>query len=325
MIKKTIFLFMLMFPLLLLAQEPSIEISHLSEENEYNPPLCDDHIDINSNKGVSASDCYCGWLRIDKDRGLYSNSNSGIYFQAVGTGNSSAWRMRSNAGLQIRRQNNTYAGRIMAGSSGQLYIQNKNSKNVFYADANSTSIYQNGGTRLIAQSNGVLIKDKLWVRDWDNNSLSSVHFAAKNNSYGVEWQYKRTSGTPVMELVQDNKTNDPILRISCRNDASDNTPRIGTYNGTWQAIQMEVRYDSWGNWPDYVFDKDYDLMSLTDLKKYIDKNHHLPGVKSKDEIVAEGKINLSEQIETLLQKVEELTLYTLEQQEEIESLKSQLR
>ncbi len=75
--------------------------------------------------------------------------------------------------------------------------------------------------------------------------------------------------------------------------------------------------------PDYVFEDDYKLRSLADLQAYIEEHHHLPGVKSAKEIKEEG-LNLSQSQMSLLEKVEELTLYTLRQQQELEAKKQQL-
>lgn len=73
-------------------------------------------------------------------------------------------------------------------------------------------------------------------------------------------------------------------------------------------------------WYDNVFDKDYKLLSLIDLKHYISEYDHLPEVPSETEVLAEG-YKMAEMQGLLLKKIEELTLYTLKQQEEIEMLK----
>ena len=65
---------------------------------------------------------------------------------------------------------------------------------------------------------------------------------------------------------------------------------------------------------------DYKLLSLNDLKQYINEHGHLPEVPSEVEVKAEG-YNMAEMQSILLKKIEELTLYTLKQQEEIEMLK----
>ena len=76
--------------------------------------------------------------------------------------------------------------------------------------------------------------------------------------------------------------------------------------------------------PDYVFEKDYALPTLESVKTYIDQNKRLPEVPSAKEMEANG-INLSEMNMLLLKKVEELTLYVIDQQKEIEVLKSKIK
>ncbi len=66
-----------------------------------------------------------------------------------------------------------------------------------------------------------------------------------------------------------------------------------------------------GNWPDYIFNKEYHLPSLAEVKSYIDQNHHLPDIPSSNQIEKEG-VNLSDMNVRLLKKVEELTLYLIE-------------
>jgi hypothetical protein len=76
--------------------------------------------------------------------------------------------------------------------------------------------------------------------------------------------------------------------------------------------------------PDYVFAEDYSLMPLQDLATFVRKNRHLPNVPSAQEIEAKGSLNISEFQYRLLEKVEELTLYALQQQEQIEKLRAQM-
>ena len=76
----------------------------------------------------------------------------------------------------------------------------------------------------------------------------------------------------------------------------------------------------WKNWPDYVFEEDYDLMKLNELETYIRKEKHLPGIISRDEVKKEG-LKSKEMITTLLLKIEELTLYTIDQEKKLETQK----
>jgi len=69
--------------------------------------------------------------------------------------------------------------------------------------------------------------------------------------------------------------------------------------------------------PDYVFEPDYPLMPLTDLAAFIERNKHLPNIPSAKEVARTGRIDMTELQRRLLEKVEELTLYTLDQQRTI--------
>lgn len=78
-----------------------------------------------------------------------------------------------------------------------------------------------------------------------------------------------------------------------------------------------------GSWADFVFDNNYRLRPLSEVKHFIQINKHLPDIPSAKEVAEEG-YSQHEINKALLQKVEELTLYILKQQEEIETLKAKL-
>jgi hypothetical protein len=94
--------------------------------------------------------------------------------------------------------------------------------------------------------------------------------------------------------------------------------------------KVKVDVASANNWADYVFKNDYKLITLEEVEKHIAERGHLPNVPSADEIVKNG-INLGEMDAKLLEKIEELTLYSIEQNkklqnqaEKIEKLEKQL-
>ena len=78
-----------------------------------------------------------------------------------------------------------------------------------------------------------------------------------------------------------------------------------------QVHAQEVKVSITVPGPDYVFDKEYKLTSLEDIKTYIDQNKHLPEVPSATEVEKNG-VNLGEMNALLLKKIEELTLYVIE-------------
>ena len=76
--------------------------------------------------------------------------------------------------------------------------------------------------------------------------------------------------------------------------------------------------------PDYVFKKNYKLMPLAELEKYINTKKHLPGIKSAEQIEKKGLINLPGLQMKLLEKIEELTLYTIKQEKALASKNTQI-
>ncbi|MDQ0593339.1 hypothetical protein QFZ37_001708 [Chryseobacterium ginsenosidimutans] len=83
--------------------------------------------------------------------------------------------------------------------------------------------------------------------------------------------------------------------------------------------RVKVDIAASNGWADYVFEKDYKLMPLNNVEKFINENGHLPEVPTTEEVIKNG-IELKEMNILLLKKIEELTLYTIEQQKRIEAL-----
>ena len=91
-------------------------------------------------------------------------------------------------------------------------------------------------------------------------------------------------------------------------------------DGTVYAREMEVNLL---NFPDYVFEKDYNLLTLGQLESFISKNKHLPNIPSALEVENEG-IGLGKLVKLELEKIEELTLYIIDLNNEIKALKSEI-
>jgi len=84
--------------------------------------------------------------------------------------------------------------------------------------------------------------------------------------------------------------------------------------GTIRATEVRIR--TVGNFPDYVLTPDYKLAPLSEVETHIQEQGHLPGIPSAAEVEENG-IGLMEMNVQLLQKVEELMLYTIEQNKQI--------
>jgi len=133
------------------------------------------------------------------------------------------------------------------------------------------------------------------------------------------------SGSPTVKLAYKTKMPGQLLAgdiIASGNvGIGTNTPAEKlSVNGNIRAKEIKVEA---ANWPDYVFEKDYQMPSLTETEAFINEHKHLPGMPNKDQVAAEG-ISLGEMNRKLLEKVEELTLLLIEKEKEISLLKIQM-
>jgi trimeric autotransporter adhesin len=94
--------------------------------------------------------------------------------------------------------------------------------------------------------------------------------------------------------------------------------------------KIKVALRNTNNWADYVFEKDYKLLSLDEVENFVIKNKHLPGIQSAKDL-AENGIDVVEMQSKQMEKIEELTLYIIDQNkklqkqnDEIQFLKNQM-
>jgi hypothetical protein len=89
------------------------------------------------------------------------------------------------------------------------------------------------------------------------------------------------------------------------------------------AVFTSVNVKSYANWPDYVFSSWYNLKPLSEIESFIKQYHHLPDMPSSEDVKEKG-LKLEENQALLLQKIEELTLYIIDQNKKQEELTKQL-
>jgi hypothetical protein len=102
------------------------------------------------------------------------------------------------------------------------------------------------------------------------------------------------------------------------------TENFGTYklavNGNIRSKEVVVE----SGWADYVFEKNYKLLPLRDVEKFIALNKHLPNIPSAVEIATNG-LHLGDTQKKMMEKIEELTLYLIEANKRIERLEQLIK
>lgn len=91
-------------------------------------------------------------------------------------------------------------------------------------------------------------------------------------------------------------------------------------NGHVKAKEVKISVQ---NWSDFVFDNSYKLPHLNEVETFINQNKHLPNIPSEKEVKENG-IDLGEMNAKLLQKIEELTLYIINQNKRVEIIEKEL-
>ncbi|WP_428231957.1 hypothetical protein [Flavobacterium sp.] len=92
-------------------------------------------------------------------------------------------------------------------------------------------------------------------------------------------------------------------------------------NGTIHSKEVKVDLNGWS---DFVFKKEYDLPTLEQVEKHINEKGHLEYIPSEEEVLKNG-INLGEMNAKLLQKIEELTLYLIDQNKQLKTQNDQIQ
>lgn len=151
---------------------------------------------------------------------------------------------------------------------------------------------------------------------------SSNEFAIYSNPQGS--YVFRVNGDNMNTYLQEDKMGKVIIGSKTLGNCNDcDGYKLFVKDGI-RTEKVKVDIAATNGWADYVFAKDYKLMPLKELDKFIITNGHLPEVPTTEEAIKNG-IELKEMNILLLKKIEELTLYTIEQQKRIETLENKLK
>lgn len=113
------------------------------------------------------------------------------------------------------------------------------------------------------------------------------------------------------------------VRISSTDIATPDGYRLFVEDGILTE-KVRVAVEGTADWADYVFADNYNLMPLNEVEAFTKENKHLPNVPSAEDVVNQG-LDVAQMDAKLLEKIEELTLYLIEQNKQIEELKAEIK
>lgn len=166
----------------------------------------------------------------------------------------------------------------------------------------------------------------LGVRGYDtqgSNILNVKSFALEHSFYGKtnsSISFYRGGGITGGYMTFSTDENNERMRIHQNGNVGIGTTNPDSklsVNGTIHSKKVKVDLIGWS---DFVFENTYNLPTLEEVEKHIQEKGHLQDIPSTEDVKENG-IYLGEMDAKLLQKIEELTLYTIQQQKEIERLK----
>ncbi|XZF13328.1 hypothetical protein ACTHGU_16190 [Chitinophagaceae bacterium MMS25-I14] len=213
--------------------------------------------------------------------------------------------------------NNGDISLINSNPSATESINARTDRGILNITTNATSGANNTGPfiQMYGASNGWR-QGGIYYNSWAQNTTPSMGMAHIFQNYNVS----KSTWYTLMSL----KDEDGYTKVSIGNVPSTPTGySLFVQNGILTE-KVKVALTTSTDWADYVFDKKYKLRSLTDVESYISENKHLPGVPSGEAIVNNGGIDMNQMFAKQMEKIEELTLYVIQQQKEIEELKKKV-
>jgi len=228
----------------------------------------------------------------------YMSSGMGFYMETTKEG------INNSAGTgYLSFRTNSIDNRMVIDPNGNVGIGTATPITRLDVDGGNAGIYNTGGATSLAIGSSITGKTYIVLStSADAGGYGTIQSISASGSLFGNTVINPTSGNVLI-----GKT------------AQLNTTYILDVAGDVRANEIVVNATG----ADFVFDPSYRLYPLSGLEKYIEDNHHLPEIASAKQMQADG-LNVGENQVKLLQKVEELTLYTIASDKQIKDAKALL-
>ena len=250
-----------------------------------------------------------------------ANPSDQVFFSNVGIGTYPKEKLHVNGAIRGGGANGEVTlkgdnGSVTIGATNATAMAFNTDKNIFSFNKPIQGSGVNGAVKLLSSIGGYL----------ELCPMDSGYVRFKTNTSGYYFDKTITLSTGHLisprKLSFSTNTTNPCMTILTSGNVG-----IGTLapkykldvNGTIRAKEIIVSTTG----ADFVFADDYQLRPLSEVKAFIEENKHLPEMQSAQEMQENG-ISISELQTQLLQKIEELTLYILQQQETIQELRQEI-
>lgn len=244
-----------------------------------------------------------------------NHTNSSIQTTAlhVFSENSLSGGTAALTGIAFGSSGNTVYGVRGEASGGATNWAGYFKQNTYVGGTLSIGSTSAGSSKLQVDQSGSMNPTARFLNLSKGANISYIHDG--NNG---DWYIRSASGTGKV-VIQDQSVGSTVC-IGGTQIASGYKLSV-----TGRIMCEELKVLLHTSWPDYVFDKDYDLMPMKQLEKFIQIKKHLPGIPSASEMLTEGGIAVGEMQTLLLKKLEEANLYILQLNKRVEELEAKLK
>ena len=273
--------------------------------------------------------------------GFYYYNGSG--WQTIGTvdenwtsSGSNLYTNTANVGIGTT---NPSAKLVVGGNTklnGALTINNgsQGDGKVLTSDANGVATWQNVGTSTWSTAGINTYRSYGNVGIGTTSPTAALHIKQENNTVADGLRLETSLSTQEDWYMFMDGNDDLVIR----NDAQTlfimkkNSGYVAlgdifatgyrlSVDGKIAAEDLLIEYADY--WPDYVFEDDYNLLTIDEFSQSIKDNKHLPGIPSAKEVEEDGFL-VGDMQKRTMEKLEELSLYIIELHERIKELESQL-